>query len=271
VVDAFDEFEREGWSSGRSAPYHHGLGAITSQVAGPLLDAASVRSGSSLLDVACGPGYVAGLGIERGASVVGVDFSAEMVGLAASLWPGGSFVVGDAGALPFADSSFDAVVAAFLMPHVADLPAVVASLARVLRPGGRLALATWDPEPDSFTRALFSSIAEAGAVPPPSLPPGPPFFQYAPDPEFVGLLSGAGLVDVSVSSIAFTHHVDDLDAFWADLVAGAVRASVLIRAQPADVQGRIRRTYGDAVAGWRVAGGWDLACAVKVGAGTKPR
>ena len=271
MVDAFDAFEREGWSSGRSAPYHHGLGAITSRVAGPLLDLAVVRSGSSLLDVACGPGYVAGRGIERGASVVGVDFSAEMVALAGSLVPGASFRVADAGALPFGDASFDAVLAAFLMPHVSDLPAVVGELARVARPGGRLALSTWDPEPDSFTRALFASIAEAGAAPPASLPAGPPFFQYALDHEFSGLLRAAGLSDVSVSALAFTHFVADLDAFWADLVGGAVRASVLIRAQPAEVQARIRRMYGDAVAGWRVSGGWDLACAVKLGAGTKPR
>jgi hypothetical protein len=156
------------------------------------------------------------------------------------------------------------------MPHVSDLSAVTAELARVLRPGGRLGLATWDPEPSSFTRALFSSIAEAGATPPPSLPPGPPFFQYAESGEFSALLRGVGLLDVSVSALAFTHLVADLDAFWADLVGGAVRARVLIRAQPAEVQARIRRMYGEAVAGWRVDGGWDLACAVKLGAGSKP-
>ena len=98
------------------------------------------------------------------------------------------------------DGSFDAVVAAFLMPHVSDLPAVYTELARVVRPGGRLALATWDPEPENFTRFLFDSIAESGATPPPSLPPGPPFFQYARSDEFTALLSGAGLSDVSVSA-----------------------------------------------------------------------
>jgi hypothetical protein len=67
---------------------------------------------------------------------------------------------------------------------------------------------------------------------------------------------------------SFTHRVDDLDAFWADLVDGAVRASVLIRAQSSTVQGRIRRMYGDA-AEWRVGERFELPCAVKLGAATR--
>jgi SAM-dependent methyltransferase len=269
LVDAFGAFEREGWSRDRAAPYHHGLGAITARAVEALLDAARVRAGSSVLDVATGPGYAAGRAAARGASVVAVDFSEEMLSFAATLHPAVSFRHADAGALPFDDGSFDAVVANFLMPHVSDPPAVVAELARVARPGGRLALATWDPEPETFTRFLFEAIADSGAAPPPSLPAGPPFFQYATTDEFTGLLQGAGLVDVSVDALAFTHRIDDLDAFWADLVGGAVRASALIRAQPAELQARIRRLYGERVERWRVDGGWDLACAVKLGAATR--
>ena len=268
-MDAFGTFEREGWSEGRAAPYHHGLGAITSRPVEALLDAARVGAGSSVLDVATGPGYAAGRAAARGASVVGVDFSEEMLSLAASLHPSVSFQRADAGSLPFSDGSFDAVVASFLMPHVADLPAVTAELARVVQPGGRLALVTWDPEPENFTRALFEAIAESGATPPPGLPPGPPFFQYAASDEFTVLLRGAGLVEVSVQALAFTHRIDDLDAFWTDLVGGTVRASVLIRAQPAELQARIRRLYGEKLERWRSDGGWELACAVKLGAATR--
>ena len=268
-MDAFGAFERAGWSHGRAAPYHHGLGAITSRPVEALLDAAGVGEGSDVLDVATGPGYAAGRAAARGASVVGVDFSAEMLSLAASLHPSVTFIPADASSLPFEDGSFDAVVANFVMPHVSDLPAVCAELARVVRSGGRLALATWDPEPDSFTRALFETIAEAGATPPESLPPGPPFFQYARSDEFASLLQGAGLNDVSVSAIAFRHRVADLDAFWTDLVDGTVRASVLIRAQPSDLQARIRRMYGGRLERWRVDGGWDVACAVKLGAASR--
>ena len=254
---------------GRAAPYHQGLGAITSRPAEALLDLARVGEGSHVLDVATGPGYLAGRAAARGASVVGADFSDEMLELAASLYPAVSFQQADATALPFDDASFDAVVAAFLMPHVADLPAVCAELARVVRPGGRLAFATWDPEPESFIPFLFEAIAESGAVPPPSLPPGPPFFQYARDDEFTGLLAGAGLSDITVEPVSFIHHVDDLDAFWAELEGGTVRASAMIRAQPAELQARIRRMYGEKLSRWRVADGYEVACAVKLGAATR--
>ena len=103
LVDAFGTFEREGWSEGRAAPYHHGLGAITSRPVEALLDAARVGAGSSVLDVATGPGYAAGRAAARGATVVGVDFSDEMLSLAASLHPSVSFQRADAGSLPFSD------------------------------------------------------------------------------------------------------------------------------------------------------------------------
>jgi len=267
AIDAFGAFERKGWSQGRAAPYHHGLGTITARPVEALLDAARVGPGSAVLDVATGPGYAAGRAAARGAQVVAVDFSDEMLALAATLHPSVSFRHADAAALPFADGAFDAVVANFLMPHVSDLPAVTAELARVVRPGGRLALTTWDPEPETYVRALFESIAEAGAAPPPELPPGPPFYQYAADDEFASLLGG--LSDVSVEAIGFTHRVDDLDGFWNDLVEGAVRASVLIRAQPAGVQARIRRSYEARLERWRTGDTYEVACAVKLGAATR--
>jgi SAM-dependent methyltransferase len=269
VRDPFDEFEKAGWRSGRAVPYHHGVGAVTARVVPALLDAAGVGPGVSVLDVATGPGYAAGAAAARGAAVTAVDLSAEMLELAASLHPGVDFRQGDAAALPFDDGAFDGVVSNFLMPHVSDLPAVAGELARVVRPGGRLALTTWDPEPDTYVRFLFESIAESGATPPADLPPGPPFFQYAADDEFLGLLRGAGLTDASVQQVQFTHPVDDLDAFWADLMGGTVRAGVLVHAQPPDVQAEVRRVYGEKLARWRNGTVYEIACAIKLGAATR--
>ena len=81
-----------------------------------------------MLDVATGPGYAAALAAERGAEVVAVDLSREMLDLAAELHPEIEFRQADANALPFEDATFDAVVSNLLMPHVSDLPALAGEL-----------------------------------------------------------------------------------------------------------------------------------------------
>ena len=66
-----------------------------------------------LLDVGCGPGYVSAAAAERGASPTGIDFSAEMVGIAQRMFPAIEFREGDAQQLGFADGMFDRVVSNF--------------------------------------------------------------------------------------------------------------------------------------------------------------
>jgi SAM-dependent methyltransferase len=269
VSDAFTAFEQAGWREGRAAPYHAAVGGITARPVEALLDAAAVGPGVRVLDVATGPGYAAARAAARGADVVGVDFSGQMVALARELHPGVEFREGDAGDLPFADGAFDAVVANFLMPHVADLPAVVAELARVTRAGGRVALTTWDAEGAVYARGVPEAVAAAGGSPPADLPPGPPFFQYAADDEFAALLAGAGLADPVVSSFAFTHRIDDLDAFWADLVGGTVRINALVTRQPPAVQARIRTEFERLLAPYQADGALEVPCVVKLGSGAR--
>jgi SAM-dependent methyltransferase len=271
TADAFDVFEREGWRRGRASPYHRGLGPLTSQAVGALLDAARVGAGATVLDVATGPGYAAAQAAARAADVTAVDVSPEMVELAASLHPGVRFEVAEAAALPFAHASFDAVMANFLMPHVGDLPHVVAELSRVIRPGGRLALTTWDPDAPGFLRALMEAAAAAGATPPVHLPAGPDFFQYSGDAEFAALLSGAGLEGPAVTLAAFSHPVDDLEAFLDAVVDGTVRMNALIASQSPETRARISEGYAERLAPWRRdGGGFELPFGVKVGSASKP-
>jgi 2-polyprenyl-6-hydroxyphenyl methylase/3-demethylubiquinone-9 3-methyltransferase len=121
------------------------------------------RSGAVLVDVACGGGvmapYVACLGYRH----VGLDLSASALGTAAA--HDVRAVRADAAALPLADACADVVVAGEALEHVTDLPAVVAELCRVLRPGGVLVI---DTIADTWW-ARFSSITVAER-----LPAGPP-------------------------------------------------------------------------------------------------
>ena len=88
-----------------------------------------------LLDVGCGGGVHAAAFAGRGWNVTGVDVSAHQLQLARAR--GVDVVEADAEALPFEDGSFDAAVSMFTHTDVGDFAAVVAEVARVLRPGGR--------------------------------------------------------------------------------------------------------------------------------------
>ena len=138
----FHAFERAGWESIPQA-YQDAFGALTTQAIGPLLDAARVGPGVQVLDVATGPGYVAGAAVGRGATVVGIDFSAPMLAEARRHHPGIDFQAGDAAALPFPDASFDAVVMSFGLLHLDCPDRALAEAHRALRTGGRLAFTVW--------------------------------------------------------------------------------------------------------------------------------
>jgi len=99
----------------------------------------AVRPADKVLDACCGTGDLA-LAAERcGGTVTGVDFSERMLVRARAKSSTVDWVLADVTALPFADGSFDAVTVGFGIRNVPDLEAGLAELARVLRPGGRLA------------------------------------------------------------------------------------------------------------------------------------
>jgi SAM-dependent methyltransferase len=92
--------------------------------------------GRRTLDLACGEGRLARDLAARGYLVIGVDSSPTLVELAREADTGGEYVVGDAGALPFEEGSFDVVVAYNALMDVDDLAGAVGEAARVLEPGG---------------------------------------------------------------------------------------------------------------------------------------
>jgi hypothetical protein len=136
-----------------------------------------------------------------------------MVALARTLHPAVEFVHGDAEHLQFDDDSFDVVVANFAILHLGRPEQAAAKFARVLSPGGKVALSTWEvPAASRIPGVFVDAIQEVGAPPPPNVPTGPPFFRFADEAKFTGLLRSAGFVDASVSTVAFTYrYVGDLE------------------------------------------------------------
>ena len=98
-----------------------------------------VLPGDAVLDACCGTGDLAIAAERAGGRVTGLDFSEQMLVRARGKSDSVEWVLGDVTALPFDDASFDAVTVGFGIRNVPDLDVGLAELARVLRPGGRVA------------------------------------------------------------------------------------------------------------------------------------
>jgi 2-polyprenyl-3-methyl-5-hydroxy-6-metoxy-1,4-benzoquinol methylase len=99
---------------------------------------------SRAIDVGCGSGWFAGALADEGFSVVGVEVAEEPVRRARARFPDLEFLVVREGELPFADGSFDGAWMGEVLEHVQDGLGLLAEVARVLRPGGRVAVSTPD-------------------------------------------------------------------------------------------------------------------------------
>jgi demethylmenaquinone methyltransferase / 2-methoxy-6-polyprenyl-1,4-benzoquinol methylase len=115
---------------------------------------AVVHPGDRVLDVCCGTGDLAISAREAGGEVTGLDFSERMLERARRKAPDVEWLHGDALALPFEDEAFDTVTVGFGVRNLDDLEAGLRELARVLRPGGRLAVLEIT-RPSGILRSFF--------------------------------------------------------------------------------------------------------------------
>lgn len=242
--EAFDpeevaRFESATWSR-CAGTYVEGFGALVKEAIEPLLDEARVSEGDRVLDVGTGPGLVAASAAERGADVVGIDFSEAMVTEASRLHRGIEFRTAPAESLPFDDEGFDAVVGNFMLHHAGQPDAVLREAFRVLRSGGRAGFTVWADLSKLEAFGLFFAAVEEH-VGPAELPHGP-LFGVSDFDVFHRMVRSAGFRDSSVRELPIAWRTASLDSYvdsfrnWANLDAlpgnarDAIEATVRERA-----------------------------------------
>jgi SAM-dependent methyltransferase len=267
--DAFADFERAGWE--RAASHYERCWTDTALFVEALLDSAAVRSGSRLLDVACGPGFVSEAAAERGARPVGLDVAAAMVERARARCPGLEFVVGDALRLPFGDSSFDAVTMNFGILHVSQPERAIAEARRVLAPGGRLAFTTWLADGNAQDEITEDAIAEHGIAV--EVPEGPSYHVFADPDECRGALA-AGEFDTDstrIETVTVLWRVPRADSLFEAQLQAGVRTAAVLRGQPPERLEAIRRAMADGVRRYADDNGFALPIAARVVSAATPR
>jgi demethylmenaquinone methyltransferase/2-methoxy-6-polyprenyl-1,4-benzoquinol methylase len=147
------------------------MGALLSFGQDPRWRAALVKAidphpGQRILDVATGTGLVATALARRGATVIGLDQSEDMLAKARQRLIAGAdnptFIQGEAEHLPFPDDAFDALSFTYLLRYVDDRAATMRELARVVKPGGRIAMVEFGVPEQPALRAAWRAYTRVG-------------------------------------------------------------------------------------------------------------
>lgn len=176
------------WSSGDWPTF----APIVQEVSNDVVGTIGVAEGDDFLDVATGSGNAAIAAAQRGARVTGLDLVPELIDAARARFAAAgleaTMVVGNAEELPFDNASFDRVTSVFGAMFAPRHELAAAELARVTRPGGRIAVTAWTPS--GLNGQMFKTLGEQ--MPPPPEGFVPPVMWGVED-HVRSLFSGSGL------------------------------------------------------------------------------
>jgi ubiquinone/menaquinone biosynthesis C-methylase UbiE len=227
--------------------------AIFAEWAPLLVDAARIRPGQSVLDVACGTGVVARTTADRLAgngTIIGLDLNEGMLAVAERLRPDLDWQVGDVADLPFPDRTFDAVLCQMALMFFPDRLGAVQEMARVTRPGGVVALvvpASLDAQP-AYARFVDLAVRVAG---PDAASLLGTYWACGDLDELRGLLESAGLEVIDARTYLGTARFGSPE----ELAVTEVEGSPLVERITEEEYRRIRAGAGDALAPWTAADG----------------
>lgn len=223
--DAFKQAEIDGWEA-RAANYDDFTGQVTTCAIPTLLAMAETAPEKHFLDLCCGTGRATGAASALGARAEGIDVSPAMVQAARAAFPSAVFDVGDAESIPREDDTYDAAICAFGVMHVGSPEAMISEMARVLKPGGRVALSHWVGPPESpLFKIVFGTMQKLADMS--VVPPSPPPFALSSEDAMRELLERGGFKDVSVVRLPLVFRAP-AGKFANHFRAFAARAAVIL-------------------------------------------
>ena len=191
-----------------------------------------LQPGQAVLDLCCGAGasaLPAARAVGAMGRVLGIDGAAPLLELARAKaacegLANVEFRHGDATQTGLGDGCFDAVVCVFGVFFAPDLPAFVAEMWRLVRPGGQLAITTWGP--DLFEPANSHFWDSVGEVEPALVKAFNPWDEITTEAALTGLFTRAGVTRPAVLATPGQHHLDHPGQFWEIVLGSGYRATI---------------------------------------------
>lgn len=207
-----------------------------------IMDRLGPGRSARLLDIGTGPGTVAAAASAAGHSVVGLDSDESMIALARRHHPALAFARATIQHLPFADQTFEAITANFVINHVPDPRGAAAELHRVLRTGGRLVATIWPSRTLPLNQFWSEVMAQAETAPPTGqrLPPEHDFGRT--EEGLRALLVEAEFDRIDVQELEWTFEISPAD-LWTAVEGGIAGIGQTYDAQDHAGRARMRSAY----------------------------
>jgi SAM-dependent methyltransferase len=222
--------------------YDRFVGRYGAALGRELIAAAGLGPGDRVLDVGCGPGALtAELVAVTGAAerVAAIDPSPPFAAACAERMPGVDVRTGAAESLPFPDGAFDAALSQLVVNFMADAPAGVGEMRRVVRAGGVVGAAVWDYAGGMTLLRRFWDAAAALDPEAGQRDEGRSMPYCAPGP-LAQLLSAGGLRSVTVDAVVVTASYDDFEDLWQPLELGVGPSGAYAAGLPGDARAALK-------------------------------